>query len=40
MPGARLIGFEKSVSIAFLVDEKGDAVRIFRLLYRGRGLEA
>ena len=34
--GLRLIGFEKSVTIAFVVDEERDEVRILRLLYRGQ----
>lgn len=37
-PGARLIGFERSVSVAFVVTE--DEVRILRLLYRGRRFDS
>jgi len=38
-PGVRLIGFEKSVTVVFVVDEEKDEVRILRLLYRGRQLD-
>ena len=38
-PGVRLIGFEKSVTVAFIVDEVRDEVRILRLLYRGQRLD-
>ena len=36
--GARLIGFERSVSVAFVVTE--DEVRILRLLSRGRQFDS
>ena len=35
-PGIRLIGFEKSVTVAFVVDDEHEEVRILRLLYRGQ----
>ena len=39
LPGVRLIGFEKSITLVFVVDEDGDEVRILRLLYRGQRIE-
>ena len=39
LPGVRLIGFEKSVTVVFVIDESAQEVRILRLLYRGRRLE-
>lgn len=39
LPGVRLIGFEKSVTLAFIVDDDRDEVRILRLLYRGQQVE-
>ena len=37
-PGLRLIGFERRVSVAFLVE--GDEVVILRVLYAGRQFES
>jgi plasmid stabilization system protein ParE len=39
LPGVRLIGFEKSVTLAFIVDDAREEVRILRLLYRGQQIE-
>jgi plasmid stabilization system protein ParE len=39
LPGVRLIGFEKSVTLVFIVDDDRDEVRILRLLYRGLQIE-
>jgi toxin ParE1/3/4 len=39
LPGVRLIGFEKSVTLVFVVDEDREEVRILRLLYRGQQIE-
>jgi len=38
-PGVRLIGFEKSVTVVFVVDDSRNEVRVLRLLYRGQQLD-
>jgi len=37
-PGLRIVGFERRVSVAFVVEE--DEVVILRLLYAGRQFES
>jgi toxin ParE1/3/4 len=37
-PGARIVGFEHSASVVFVIDDK--EVRILRILYAGRQFES